>query len=137
MEPMTTPAPFWTPAASRLPAHYRGLDPGPLRQPQARKRATAHAIRADTVADLSQLGRLDTAGASLLAELLGSERLSRCTQDLPEASRALLKNVYCSVQDYCIRSRSPSGTSADAAGAHRPRRRHLWQDTMQLLGFSA
>jgi len=86
---------------------------------------------ADTIADLSQLGRLDTAGASLLAELLGSERLSQCTHGLPEASRALLKNVYCSVQDYCIpvnvvlvlleRIGCAVGT--------------LWQDTLQLLGF--
>jgi len=44
----------------------------------------------DTQVDLSQLGRLDTAGASLLAELLGSERLSRCTDELP--CRAALTN---------------------------------------------
>ena len=56
----------------------------------------------ETLADLSQLGRLDTAGASLLAELLGSERLSRCSDELPDASRALLKNVYCSVQDLSL-----------------------------------
>jgi phospholipid/cholesterol/gamma-HCH transport system permease protein len=91
---------------------------------------------ADTVADLSQLGRLDTAGASLLAELLGSERLSCCTQDLPEASRALLKNVYCSVQDYCIPVKEPERNVllmlleriGRAVGT-------LWQDSMQLLGF--
>ena len=89
-----------------------------------------------TVADLSQLGRLDTAGASLLAELLGSERLSHCTQDLPEASRALLKNVYCSVQDYCIPVKEPERNVlmllleriGRAVGT-------LWQDSMQLLGF--
>lgn len=90
----------------------------------------------DTIADLSQLGRLDTAGASLLAELLGSERLSHCTHDLPEASRALLKNVYCSVQDYCIPVKE----------AERPvlllllerigcAVATLWEDTRQLLGF--
>ncbi|BDM20344.1 ABC transporter permease [Pseudomonas sp. LRP2-20] len=91
---------------------------------------------ADTIADLSQLGRLDTAGASLLAELLGSERLSYCTNDLPEASRALLKNVYCSVQDYCIPVKEPERNVllvlleriGRAVGT-------LWQDTMQLLGF--
>lgn len=77
-------------------------------------------------------GLLDTAGASLLAELLGSERLSHCTNGLPEATRAaqerlllgagllhpgpervllvLLERIGCAV-----------GT--------------LWQDTMQLLGF--
>lgn len=91
---------------------------------------------ADAIADLSQLGRLDTAGASLLAELLGSERLSHCTNDLPEASRDLLKNVYCSVQDYCIPVKEPERNVllvlleriGCAVGT-------LWQDTMQLLGF--
>ena len=91
---------------------------------------------ADAIADLSQLGRLDTAGASLLAELLGSERLSHCTNDLPEANRALLKTVYCSVQDYCIPVKQAErpilillldriGRAVDT----------LWQDTRQLLGF--
>jgi len=91
---------------------------------------------ADAIADLSQLGRLDTAGASLLAELLGSERLSHCTNDLPEANRALLKTVYCSVQDYCIPVKEAErpilillldriGRAVDT----------LWQDTRQLLGF--
>jgi len=91
---------------------------------------------ANTIADLSQLGRLDTAGASLLAELLGSERLSRCTHVLPEASQALLKNVYCSVQDYCIPVKEPERNVllllleriGCAVGT-------LWQDSMQLLGF--
>ena len=91
---------------------------------------------ADAIADLSQLGRLDTAGASLLAELLGSERLSHCTNDLPEANRALLKTVYCSVQDYCIPVKQAErpilillldriGRAVDT----------LWHDTRQLLGF--
>jgi phospholipid/cholesterol/gamma-HCH transport system permease protein len=72
----------------------------------------------------------------LLAELLGAERLSHCTNDLPESSRALLKNVYCSVQDYCIPVKEPERNVLTvllerigcAVGA-------MWQDTMQLLGF--
>ncbi|MBP2259536.1 phospholipid/cholesterol/gamma-HCH transport system permease protein [Pseudomonas hunanensis] len=90
----------------------------------------------DAIADLSQLGRLDTAGASLLAELLGSERLAHCTNDLPEANRALLQSVYRSVQDYCIPIKEAErpvllllleriGRAVDT----------LWQDTRQLLGF--
>ncbi|MBF8722305.1 ABC transporter permease [Pseudomonas guariconensis] len=90
----------------------------------------------DAIADLSQLGRLDTAGASLLAELLGSERLSRCTGELPEASRALLKNVYCSVQDYCIPTKEPERhvllLLLERIGCAVAT---LWQDTRQLLGF--
>jgi len=109
-------------------AHYASL------KRDSERLRTQHS--ADTVADLSQLGRLDTAGASLLAELLGAERLSRCTHDLPDASRALLKNVYQSVQDYCIPVKEPERNVlmllleriGRAVGT-------LWQDSMQLLGF--
>jgi phospholipid/cholesterol/gamma-HCH transport system permease protein len=90
----------------------------------------------DTVADLSQLGRLDTAGASLLAELLGSERLSHCTDSLPDASRALLKNVYCSVQDYCIPVKEAERPVLLLLLERIGRAVNtLWQDTRQLLGF--
>lgn len=137
MEPMTTPSAILDtssqPPCLRITgdwtlAHYANL------KRESEQLRTQYA--ADTVADLSQLGRLDTAGASLLAELLGSERLSGCTQDLPEASRALLKNVYCSVQDYCIPVKEPERNVllmlleriGRAVGT-------LWQDSMQLLGF--
>ncbi|ENB9666221.1 ABC transporter permease [Pseudomonas putida] len=137
MEPMTTPSAILDtssqPPCLRITgdwtlAHYANL------KRESEQLRTQYA--ADTVADLSQLGRLDTAGASLLAELLGSERLSCCTQDLPEASRALLKNVYCSVQDYCIPVKEPERNVllmlleriGRAVGT-------LWQDSMQLLGF--
>lgn len=137
MEPMTTPSATLDtssqPACLRITgdwtlAHYASL------KRESERLRTQYA--ADTVADLSQLGRLDTAGASLLAELLGAERLSRCTHELPEASRALLKNVYCSVQDYCIPVKEPERNVllllleriGRAVGT-------LWQDSMQLLGF--
>ena len=91
---------------------------------------------ADAVADISQLGRLDTAGASLLAELLGAERLSRCTGQLPEASRALLQTVYCSVQDYCVPTKAPERNVfmvlLERIGCAVA---VLWDDTRQLLGF--
>ncbi|MBK4989653.1 ABC transporter permease [Pseudomonas sp. S36] len=91
----------------------------------------------DAVADLSQLGRLDTAGASLLAELLGAQRLTRCTAQLPEANRALLNTVYTSVENYCIPVREPERNAllmlleriGCAVGT-------LWRDTLQLLGFA-
>ena len=137
MEPMTTPSatldtssqpPCLRIAGDWTLAHYASL-----KRDSERLRAQHSA---DTVADLSQLGRLDTAGASLLAELLGAERLSRCTHDLPDASRALLKNVYQSVQDYCIPVKEPERNVlmllleriGRAVGT-------LWQDSMQLLGF--
>jgi len=137
MEPMTTPSA--TLDTSSQPACLRVTGDWTLAHYAELKR-TSEQLRsqfaADAIADLSQLGRLDTAGASLLAELLGSERLSHCTNDLPEANRALLKTVYCSVQDYCIPVKEAErpilillldriGRAVDT----------LWQDTRQLLGF--
>lgn len=137
MEPMTTPSA--TLDTSSQPACLRITGDWTLAHYAELKR-TSEQLRsqfaADAIADLSQLGRLDTAGASLLAELLGSERLSHCTNDLPEANRALLKTVYCSVQDYCIPVKQAErpilillldriGRAVDT----------LWQDTRQLLGF--
>ncbi|EKT4482750.1 ABC transporter permease [Pseudomonas putida] len=137
MEPMTPPSATLDassqPACLRITGDWTLAHYASLRRESEQLRAQ---YTADTVADLSQLGRLDTAGASLLAELLGSERLSRCAEDLPEASRALLKNVYCSVQDYCIPVKEPERNVllmlleriGRAVGT-------LWQDSMQLLGF--
>ncbi|MFK0312433.1 ABC transporter permease [Pseudomonas sp. NPDC090233] len=137
MEPMTTPSATLDtssqPACLRIAGDWTLLHYASLKRDSERLRTQ---YGADAVADLSQLGRLDTAGASLLAELLGSERLSRCTNDLPDASRALLKNVYCSVQDYCIPVKEPErhvllllleriGRAVNT----------LWRDTLQLLGF--
>ena len=137
MEPMTTPSATLDtssqPACLRITGDWTLAHYASLKRESEKLRAQ---YTADTVADLSQLGRLDTAGASLLAELLGAERLSRCTHDLPEASRALLKNVYQSVQDYCIPVKEPERNVlmllleriGRAVGT-------LWQDSMQLLGF--
>ena len=90
--------------------------------------------------DLNGLGALDTAGASLLAELLGSERLGRSAEHpdctLPTADRALLQTVYRSMTDFCVPIKEPEisvgiqlltriGRAVDA----------VWQDTLQLLGF--
>lgn len=137
MEPMTTPSATLDtssqPACLRIAgdwtlAHYADL------KRESDQLSTRYGD--DAIADLSQLGRLDTAGASLLAELLGSERLSRCTGELPQASRALLKNVYCSVQDYCIPVKEPERhvllLLLERIGCAVAT---LWQDTRQLLGF--
>ncbi|MGH8333221.1 MAG: ABC transporter permease, partial [Pseudomonas sp.] len=90
--------------------------------------------------DLNGLGALDTAGASLLVELLGSERLGRSAEHpdctLSSADRALLQTVYCSLTDFCVPIKEPEisvgiqlltriGRAVDA----------VWQDTLQLLGF--
>ncbi|MNM38451.1 ABC transporter permease [Pseudomonas putida] len=137
MEPMTTPSATLDtscqPACLRITGDWTLAHYASLKRESERLRTQC---AANTIADLSQLGRLDTAGASLLAELLGAERLSRCTHALPEASQALLKNVYCSVQDYCIPVKEPERNVllllleriGRAVGT-------LWQDSMQLLGF--
>ncbi|MGJ7513294.1 MlaE family lipid ABC transporter permease subunit [Pseudomonas baetica] len=90
--------------------------------------------------DLNGLGALDTAGASLLVELLGSERLGRSAEHpdctLSSADRALLQTVYCSLTDFCVPIKEPEisvgiqlltriGRAVDT----------VWQDTLQLLGF--
>ncbi len=59
---------------------------------------------ASTTIDLDQLGALDTAGASLLVELLGAQRLGQLaehSEHLSAADRALLQTVYCSLTDFC------------------------------------
>ncbi len=92
----------------------------------------------DAAVDLSQLGKLDTAGASLLVELLGPQRLKQLEADspLPEASRHLLHSVQWSLNEFCIPPRHPEipvltqllariGAAVDT----------LYQDSRQLLGF--
>ena len=90
--------------------------------------------------DLNGLGALDTAGASLLVELLGSERLGKSAEHpdctLPSADRALLQTVYCSLTDFCVPVKEPQ-TSVGIQLLTRIGRAvaTVWQDTLQLLGF--
>ena len=91
----------------------------------------------DTHIDLNGLGALDTAGASLLVELLGSERLGRSAEHpdctLSTADRALLQTVYRSLTDFCVPVKEPEisvgiqlltriGRAVDA----------VWQDTLAI-----
>ncbi|WP_397457682.1 ABC transporter permease [Pseudomonas asplenii] len=94
---------------------------------------------ASTTIDLDQLGALDTAGASLLVELLGAQRLGQLaehSEHLSAADRALLQTVYCSLTDFCEPVKEPE----QAAGLQLLERigravDQVWQDTQQLLGF--
>lgn len=94
----------------------------------------------DTPIDLNGLGALDTAGASLLVELLGSERLGKSAEHpdctISSADRALLQTVYQSLTDFCVPIKEAEisvsvqlltriGRAVDT----------VWQDTLQLLGF--
>ena len=77
MEPMTTPSATLDtssqPACLRITGDWTLAHYASLKRESERLRAQ---YAADTVADLSQLGRLDTAGASLLAELLAAPGIS-------------------------------------------------------------
>lgn len=86
--------------------------------------------------NLAQLGKLDTAGAALLLDLLGAERLKQLAPALPVASRALLRTLHFSLQDFCKEEKMPErhvglellariGKTVDI----------FWQDTLKLLGF--
>ncbi|MET0948788.1 MAG: ABC transporter permease [Pseudomonas sp.] len=89
--------------------------------------------------DMTRLHALDTAGASLLVELLGTERLAKLSvqaPDLPLSCRALLQTIQSALCDYCAPVKDPEiavgmqllsriGCAVDK----------IWTDTLQLLGF--
>ncbi|MGR3886402.1 MlaE family lipid ABC transporter permease subunit [Pseudomonas sp. 1152_12] len=90
--------------------------------------------------DLNGLGALDTAGASLLVELLGPDRIEDSAEQtdcsLSAADRALLKTVYRSLNNFCVPDKAPE----EAAGIQvLARIGHavdtVWQDSKKLLGF--
>ena len=90
--------------------------------------------------DLNGLGALDTAGASLLVELLGPTRIEQSAEQtdcsLSTADRALLKTVYRSLNDFCV----PEKPAEEATGIQVLARiggavDTVWQDSKQLLGF--
>jgi len=93
----------------------------------------------NTHVDLDDVTRLDTAGASLLVELLGAERVSQLadtTSRLPAADRALLQTVYSSMRDFCV----PTKAAEENTGIQVLSRigcavDKLWQDSLKLLGF--
>ena len=95
---------------------------------------------ANTPIDLNSLGALDTAGASLLVELLGSARLGKSAEHpdctLSSADRALLQTVYCSMTDFCVPIKEPE-VSVSVQLLTRIGRAvdTVWRDTLQLLGF--
>ena len=94
---------------------------------------------AQTAIDLDEVSSIDTAGASLLVDLLGAERVSQLTDTahkLPAADRALLQTVYASLRDFCVPVKVPHQNicilllSRIGGAVYK-----LWQDSLQLLGF--
>ncbi|UTW09674.1 MlaE family ABC transporter permease [Pseudomonas benzenivorans] len=111
--------------------HYTALQPQVL--------ALRGSVPDDAAVELAGLGALDTAGAALLVELLGSQRLvelATSAPGLPDERRALLK-VVCQAM----------AGAAPAAPARRPSTLHellgtigaalegLWRQSGALLGF--
>ena len=94
---------------------------------------------AQTEVDLDEVSSIDTAGASLLVELLGAERVGQLTdtaQKLPAADRALLQTVYSSMRDFCVPVKvAPQNTCILLLSRIGGAVYKLWQDTLQLLGF--
>ncbi len=90
--------------------------------------------------DLNGLGALDTAGASLLVELLGPERIEQSAEQtdcsLSAADRALLKTVYRSLNDFCVPDKAPEEAAGIQVLARIGRAVDtVWQDSKKLLGF--
>lgn len=90
--------------------------------------------------DLNGLGALDTAGASLLVELLGPTRIEQSAEQtdcsLSAADRALLKTVYRSLNDFCVPEKAPEEATGIQVLARIGRAVDtVWQDSKKLLGF--
>lgn len=89
--------------------------------------------------DLSQLGALDTAGAALLAELLGAERLADLAElepGLPRERQALLKTVGHALHDFCEPEKpKPPTTAIELLARIGCAMETFWLHLKALLGF--
>ncbi|MFV8903776.1 ABC transporter permease [Serratia fonticola] len=112
-------------------AHYRLLEPS-VGQLQAR-------LPADVVFDLSQLGSLDTAGATLLVNLLGDQRLSDLKQlapTLPVERRVLLETVGRALQGFAPPpAEKPPGLAIELLANVGRSMENFWHNLVALLGF--
>ena len=89
-------------------------------------------------ADLSELDGLDTAGASLLVQLLGAERLIRLLPDgaLSDERRALLHTVATAMlQDQQLAEHPPRSSYREFFGHIGEVVEGVWHKTIGLLGF--
>lgn len=112
-------------------AHYRLLEPA-VGQLQAR-------LPADVVFDLSQLGSLDTAGATLLVNLLGDQRISDLKQlapTLPVERRVLLETVGRALQGFTPPPvEKPPGLAIELLANVGRSMENFWHNLVALLGF--
>jgi phospholipid/cholesterol/gamma-HCH transport system permease protein len=93
----------------------------------------------NTPIDLSALGALDTAGASLLSDLLGATRLGDLATDdpsLPAAQRALLQTIGKAMAGYVEpRTVSRHGTATELLARIGAAMENVWHQQVRLLGF--
>lgn len=112
-------------------AHYRLLESA-VGQLQAR-------LPADVVFDLSQLGSVDTAGATLLVNLLGDQRVSDLQQvapTLPVERRVLLETVGRALQGFTPPpAEKPPGLAVELLGNIGKSMEDFWHHLVALLGF--
>ena len=112
-------------------AHYRDLEPV-----VAKFRTNPPPA---VVFDLNQLGALDTAGATLLALLLGESRISHLREfapKLPEERRTLLETVSRVLPDLATEpSEKPPSFWLELLANTGRSVDNLWQDIKSLLGF--
>jgi phospholipid/cholesterol/gamma-HCH transport system permease protein len=93
----------------------------------------------NTPIDLSALGTLDTAGAALLAGLLGAARLNDLATDdptVPAAQRALLQTVGKAMAGY-VEPKVPRrhDTAIELLARIGAAMENIWHQQVQLLGF--
>ncbi len=112
-------------------AHYHALERAVA--------AIGTPLAADVAIDTNQLGALDTAGASLLAGLLGNERLSKLASTdphLPTAQRALLQTVGTAMAGYQEPRRARRGNAlTDLLARIGAAMENIYHQQVRLLGF--
>lgn len=96
-------------------------------------------LNANARVQLAGLGALDTAGASLLADLLGAERLidlAASDTSLTAARQALLNSVGSALREYCQPEKPKERTGLADVLAHIGEfTAGLWERVSALLGF--
>lgn len=112
-------------------AHYAYLEPAvSALQPQ---------LLSNAIFDLSQLGTLDTAGATLLVKLIGEKNvleLERIAPTLPLERRVLLQTVRSALQNYVTpHAQHQPGIVTELLANIGKSVESFWQNLVALIGF--
>ncbi len=112
-------------------AHYAYLEPAvSALQPQ---------LLSNAIFDLSQLGALDTAGATLLVKLIGEKNvleLERIAPTLPLERRVLLQTVRSALQNYVTPpAQHQPGIVTELLANIGKSVESFWQNLVALIGF--